>query len=205
LSGRLLRWLGGTVLIGFLLTAFTPAVELIGSWLGPDRPAERAEAIVVLGAGGVTAAGALTDKSLRGTMEGVSLFRQGWAPVLVLSGGEGRGRRTEAAARADFARQSGVPEAATMVAPPAHTTREEAVRLQALLQPRGVRKVLLVVDRTGTRRAKAAFERMGFEVVPAPWGAAWNLDATPEARLGLLRSILMELAACLYYRAMGFI
>jgi uncharacterized SAM-binding protein YcdF (DUF218 family) len=205
LSGRLLRWLGGGVVLGFLLAAFTPAVEMAGSWLDPDRPPERAEAIVVLGAGGVSGAGALTDTSLRGAMEGVTLYRQGWAPVLVLSGGGQKGGRTEAEARADFARQSGVPEAAIVTAPPAHTTREEAVQLQALLQPRGVRKVLLVVDGPGTRRAMVVFERVGFEVVPAPWNSVWNLNASPEERLALLRSVAMEFAARLYYRTMGYI
>ena len=71
---RLLRWLGGGVLVGFLLAAFTPAVQIVGSWFDPDRPAEPAEAIVVLGTGGVTTADALTNSSLRSAMEGVSLF-----------------------------------------------------------------------------------------------------------------------------------
>lgn len=107
MNGRLLRWLGGAAMLGFLLAAFTPAVGFVGSRLDPDRPPERAEAIVVPGAGGVTAAGTLTDRSLRGAMQGVTLFRQGWAPVLVLSGSVQKGRRTEAEARADFARQAG--------------------------------------------------------------------------------------------------
>lgn len=201
----MLRLLGGAAVLGFLLAAFTPAVGLVGSSLDPDRPPERAEAIVVLGAGGVNAADALTDTSLRGAMAGVTLFQQGWAPVLVLSGGAQKGRRTEAEARADFARQSGVPAGAIVTGPPAHTTREEAVRLEALLRPRGVRKVLLVVDGPGMRRAMAVFERVGFEVVPAPWSSVWNLHASPETRLALLRSVTMELAAHLYYRAMGYI
>lgn len=205
MSAGLLRGLGGGALVAFLLAAFTPMVEIAASWLDPDRPAARSDAIVVLGAGGVAPGGGLTDTSLRGAMEGVTLFRQGWAPMLVLSGGAQTGRRTEAEARADFARQSGVPAAAVVTAPPALTTREEAVRLQALLQPRGVRKVLLVVDGPGTRRAMAVFERVGFEVVPAPWSRGWSFDESPEVRLARLRAVTMEFAARLYYRAMGYI
>jgi uncharacterized SAM-binding protein YcdF (DUF218 family) len=203
-SRRVLRWVGGTALVVFLVAAFTPAVEGVASWLAPDRPAERADAIVVLGAGGLTAEGGLTDTSLRGAMRGITLFRQGWAALVVFSGSR-EGTGTEAEARAAFARQAGIPEAAIVAAPPAYTTREEAVRIQALLRPRGIRKILLVVDGPGMRRAMKVFERVGFEVVPAPWTSEWNLDEGPEARLAHLRAITMEIAAGLYYRAMGYI
>lgn len=204
MSRRVLRGIGGTALVVFLVAAFTPAVEGVASWLAPGRPAERADAIVVLGAGGVTTAGSLTDTSLRGAMQGITLFRQGWAGLLVFSGSR-EGTGAEAEVRAAFARQSGVPDAAIVAAPPAYTTREEAVRIQALLRPRGIRKILLVVDGPGVRRAMEVFERVGFEVVPAPWTSEWNLDEGPEARLAHLRAVTMELAARLYYRAMGYI
>src|SRR5713101_3802222 len=87
----------------------------------------------------------------------------------------------------------------------AGTTREEALRVRELLQPRGVRKILLVVDGPGTVRAMAVFERVGFDVVPAPWSPDWNLDAAPEERLQSLRPLAMELVAWLYYRAMGYL
>ena len=199
----LLRWLGGGVLAVFLLTAFTPAVQIIGSRLDPDRPAEPADAIVVPGAGGLTAGGALTDTSLRSAMEAVGLFQHGWASLVVFSGAGGP--RAEAEARAGFARRAGIPAAAILTAPPAHTTREEAMQIQALLGPRGIRKILLVVDAPSTRRAMAVFERVGFEVVPAPWATGWDLGSSPEARLGLLRLIAIEAVAGLYYHAMGYL
>lgn len=205
MSRGFLRGLGAAALLLFFLAGFTPAVELLGSQVIPERPAERAEAIVVLGAGGVAAGGGLTDSSLRATMEGVNLFHEGWAPLLVLSGGGGQLRRTEAETRAEFARQSGVPAAAIVIAGPVRTTREEALKVRALLEPRGIRKVLLVVDGPGALRAMAVFERVGFEAVPAPWGEGVPIDATPEDRLTLLRSIAMEALARLYYRLMGYV
>jgi uncharacterized SAM-binding protein YcdF (DUF218 family) len=205
LSRPLLRAFGATAVIVFLLASFTPAVDLLGSMVIPDRPAERAEAIVVLGAGGVAPGGGLTDSSLRATMEGVNLFHEGWAPLLVLSGDGGQLLRTEAETRAEFARQSGVPPAAIVIAGPVRTTHEEALKVRALLEPRGIRKILLVVDGPGVVRAMAVFQRVGFEAVPAPWTESMTTDATPEDRLTLLRSLATEAIARLYYRIMGYV
>lgn len=96
MSRGFLRGCGAAAVLLFFLAGFTPTVDLLGSLVIPDRPAERAGAIVVLGAGGVAAGGGLTDSSLRATMEGVNLFHEGWAPLLVLSGGGGQLLRTEA-------------------------------------------------------------------------------------------------------------
>ena len=205
MSHGFLRGLGAAALILFLLAGFTPAADLLGAMAIPDRPAERAEAIVVLGAGGVAPGGGLTDSSLRATMEGVHLFHEDWAPLLVLSGGGGRVLRTEAEARAELARRSGVPSAAIVIAGAVRTTREEALQVRALLEPRGIHKILLVVDGPGAARAMAVFDRVGFEAVPAPWSESVTADATPEERLTLLRALAMEAIARLYYRIMGYV
>lgn len=47
-------------------------------------------------------------------------------------------------------------------------TAENAARMAQLLQPAGVRRIALVTDAAHTPRALAAFQRAGFEVVPAP-------------------------------------
>ena len=205
MSRPVLRGLGAVALGLFLLAGFTPAVDLLATLLIPDRPAERAEAIVVLGAGGVVPGGGLTDSSRRATMAGVHLFHDGWAPLLVFSGDGGQPPRTEAETRAELARQAGVPPAAIVVAGPALTTREEALEVGTLLEPRGIRKILLVVDGPGAVRAMAVFERVGFEAVPAPWSGSVTTDPTPAGRLALLRPLAMEAIARLYYRIMGYV
>jgi uncharacterized SAM-binding protein YcdF (DUF218 family) len=197
--------LGGAAIASFLLAAFTPSVDLLGALLTPDRAAERAEAIVVPGAGGVTLGGGLTDSSLRLALEGIALFQQGWAPLLVLSGGAGGGRRAEADVRADFARQCGVSAGAIMTLSTGRTTHEEAVGVRALLQPRGIHKILLVVEGPGRVRATAVFARAGFEVVPSPSSTTVDLGRRPEDRLNYLREIAMELVARIYYRLMGYL
>jgi uncharacterized SAM-binding protein YcdF (DUF218 family) len=200
----LLRVLGATSILVFFVAAFTPGLDLVGGWLNPGRSAEHAQAIVVLGAGGLAPGGDLTDTSLRAAMTGVRLFQQGWAPLLVLSGPADHGR-AEAEARAELARQAGVPPAAIVTVSTARTTHEEALHIRDALGPRGIHKVLLVVDGPGLTRAMAVFGRAGFDVVPAPWSDAWNFAASPEGRLSTLRAITIEVVARLYYRAAGYL
>jgi uncharacterized SAM-binding protein YcdF (DUF218 family) len=204
-SRTLTRAIGGASIAAFFLAAFTPAVDLLGVLTTPDRPAERAEAIVVPGAGGVALGGGLTDSSLRATLEGITLFQQGWAPLLVLSGEASGPRRAEAEVRAEFARRLGVPAGSIVTLSTARTTREEALGIRALMQPRKIKKILLVVDGPGMIRAAEVFARVGFEVLPAPSSATVDLRRSPEARLSYLKEIGMELVARAYYRAMGYL
>ncbi len=201
MSVRALEVLGGTAILLFLVVAFTPAVNLLSFWLMPSRSdPESAEAIVVLGAGGVTPQGALSRTSLHGTIDGVLLYRKGAAPLVVFSGSP-----AEATARADLARECGLPPSAILTSSLARTTREEAVRIQSLLSSRGIRKVILVADGPGMFRAVRTFERLGFAVVPQPSSGALELGGGAEDRLNLLRQVAIEFAARAYYRIAGFL
>jgi uncharacterized SAM-binding protein YcdF (DUF218 family) len=200
----LLQVLGGAVLVSFLIAAFSPAVNLLSYWMTPRRRSEPAQAIVVLGAGGVDASGLLTDSSMRGAMEAVMLYRQGLAPLVVFSGSPEGSPKGEAEARADLARTCGIPDSAIVTSSRAHTTNEEAQEIRALLGPRAVRKIVLVADTPGMTRATKVFERVGFDVVPTPWAEVLDLGGFPEDRLALLRQIAMELVAHVYYRVAGY-
>jgi uncharacterized SAM-binding protein YcdF (DUF218 family) len=199
----------GAITLGFLfLVAFTPLVNLWAFWLAPSRAVSGsgpADAIVVLGAGGVTAAGVLTDVSLRGAFQGITLYRQGLAPLVVFSGSRGDSRRDEASARADLARDCGLPASAVLTSSSARTTREEAVHIRNLLAARGINKVMLVADGPGLPRAMRSFERVGFVVLPEPSAGALDLGGGPEDRLNLLRQLAIESVARLYYRLAGFL
>jgi uncharacterized SAM-binding protein YcdF (DUF218 family) len=204
-STRLLRILGGGVLVLFVVVAFTPAIPALRYWTVPSRPPEHAEAIVVLGAGGVTPDGTLTDTSLRGAIDAITLYEQGIAPLVVFSGSPEDGRTAEADARAHLARRCGIPSSAILTTSTAHTTHEEALEIRTLLTSRGIRKVMLLARAPGMARAMVVFERAGFEVVPAPWDDVLDFSAGPEERIELARQVLKELIAHLYYRAAGYL
>ena len=192
--------LAGTVL--FLAVAFTPLPNLLSRhWGTPSRP-RPAEAIVVLAAG-VRGDGALTDSSLRRALHGISLHRKGLAPLLVFTGPSHANGLSEADIRAGLARELGTSPDVILTEPRGLMTRDEAIFVRVLLQPRGVRRILLVTDSQHMSRARALFERAGFEVFPASIDDVSGREAGPEQRLRLMRWVMKEFVARLYYWVAG--
>src|SRR2546422_11580864 len=133
----IVRALGLATIALFFLGAFTPLPTLLYEMITVPVHIERADAIVVLAGGGVLASGQLTDTSLRRTVRGIALYRDGMAPLLVLSGGAGRG--SEGGARAVLAGKCGGPDRAILATSAGHTTHEEDASLQPLPPARGGR------------------------------------------------------------------
>jgi uncharacterized SAM-binding protein YcdF (DUF218 family) len=177
-----LKWLRRLLLSSLLLllTLSSPLIAnlLIGSlesWHQPPQltPSDRFDAIVVLG-GGVDEKG-----SLRPTTEpsphsrnrvtcGADLYRQGYAPTLVLSGGETRIFRKgfqEAVEIKRWAVRLGVPESATMIDAGSKNTYENATGTKRLIGPASI---LLVSSASHLPRAVPTFIKQGFRVTPAP-------------------------------------
>lgn len=202
-GGRWLRALGLVGLTALAVAAFTPLASALNAWMAGAPRLEPAQAIVVLARGGVDPDEVLSNASLRRTLLGVALYREGLAPLLVFSGGGEGGGRGEAAVRAELARGFGVPAAAVLAASPARNTREEAVVVRRLLGDRGIERILLVADPVDMSRTRAVFERVGFRVLPVPTAASGPSD--PASRLHLVRDILIELMGLAYYRLAGYL
>ena len=200
-----LRILGTAGLTLFVVAAFTPLPRALSRRLTLASSLEPAGAIVVLGGGGVKHDGSLTDISLRRTVYGLDLYRRGLAPLLVFSGPASRNGYVEAEIRAELARACGVPPVAILVQPEGHTTSDEASRIAALLQRRGIRKILLVVDAEGSRRAAGVFARVGLEAIPVPADDVSPHGEDPEGSLALLRRVAIESLGWLYYRVAGYL
>jgi uncharacterized SAM-binding protein YcdF (DUF218 family) len=210
MSPRAMRLTLGLQILGALVTslllvgAFTPAVNLLAYWRAPARALGPADAIVVLGEGGITESGRLSHPSLQRITEAIDLYRQGLAPVLVVSGSPSRVARTEAEARAQIARASDIAPEAVLALGPARTTREEAQAVRALLEPRGVRRIILVPDGASMPRSVGAFEKVGFTVTPSYGVPILRWGGGPGARLRLLQETLIEMLASAYYRLLGW-
>jgi uncharacterized SAM-binding protein YcdF (DUF218 family) len=198
------RVLGIVTVVGFLLVSFTPLPNVLNRWAGVSARLESAAAIVVLGAG-MDDDAVLSTGSLRRAIHGIMLFQRGFAPLLAFSGPASRpDGREEAEVRAEMARLLGVSPAAILTETTALTTRAEAARMAALLQPRGVSTILLVTSYAHMARSRQLFENVGFTVQPAPVDDVSHVDK-PEARWGLMRPLVQELLARTYYRVAGYI
>lgn len=193
---RGLRILGAVGAFVLFVSAFTPLANWLNRWMAGGERLERAGAIVVMGRGGADADGVLTNRSLRRSLHGIALYRKNLAPLVVFSG-----TPLEVASRGDLARGLGVPAAAILPAPGAHTTREEATLLAHLLQPHGIRRILLVADPIDMPRTRQFMRREGFEVLPA--ATASSGPDGPESRLWLVRDIGIELTAWAYNWIVG--
>jgi len=200
---RVCRLIGLIGVVAFLVAAFSPLADRVNLWLSVPPDLVRADAIVVLG-GSVSRSGVLSLESQRRTSRGIELYQRGLAPLLVFLGGSSEGGPNEADVRAEQARLHRIPGSAILTDARGNTTREEALRVKALLHPRGARSVLLVTNAGHLARARPLFERAGFEVHAAPSDTFGEADA-PESRLSLMRGLLKESLGWLYYRIVGYI
>lgn len=151
-----LHLLGGLLLAGaFVLGA--------GPFLTVADPPAPADAIVVLG-GSVDRVG-----------QGVWLYEEGYAPLVVLSGGKLSDLGLECSSALlslERAQELGLPADATILAPEAQSTYDEAVNLGRLAAQHGWRSLLVVTDPLHTRRAARTFRTLlpgvSVSVSPAP-------------------------------------
>jgi uncharacterized SAM-binding protein YcdF (DUF218 family) len=112
---------------------------------------------------------------------GIRLYREGAAPLLLLSGG-GSGPIPEAEIMRQIALSRGVPERALLVETRSDNTVENAREAARLLRSRGVREVLLVSDRSHLPRAALLFRLAGLRIAARagvrPRSMLWEAEAT---------------------------
>ena len=154
-----------------------------GRFLQHEDPLQKADAIFVL-------AGARVERAL----EAVDLYKEGWAPFIVLSGGRVeageywlRQRGITFPREGDALRimmgQLGIPSSAILQPPESvDNTGQEANVLRAMVQARHWRRVIIVTSKYHTRRAAFAFRR-GLEHTGAePIVRASRYDSSDPAR-----------------------
>jgi uncharacterized SAM-binding protein YcdF (DUF218 family) len=159
---RLLLTVAALVLAYFGLTT-----TLVTASMGRDeRP--RADAIVVLGAAQYE--GRPSPIYLARLEHALDLYRDGVAPLLVVTGGRGvAGERwTEGAAGRRWAQEHGVPAGSILVEESSRNTYENLIGVAGLLRPRGLDQVVLVSDPFHMFRAMAQAREVGLEAHPSP-------------------------------------
>ena len=138
-------------LFGFLLGAISIVAVLvgIGHWLDVTDPLAKADANVAIS--GDTGARAETA---------IALWKQGYAPLLIFSGGSSD---PESVASAELMKRTavaaGVPANAIAVEGASATTEENAGRVAELMKTRGLASAILVTSPFHQRRAAILFER----------------------------------------------
>jgi uncharacterized SAM-binding protein YcdF (DUF218 family) len=204
-----LRWVvaSGTasLLALWALVAFTPLAAAVASGLPRRDPPRSADAVFVL-ASSIQRDGGLTSASISRVVHGVELVAEGRAPVLLLSD-------------LDQPYPSYLPVAKQLLehlkidceitaVGPSTNTHEEALALARLYRQRGWRRVIVVTSPYHSRRACAAVEHEGVEVVCSPSAEtefdADNLERPADRRLAF-SSATHERIGLWLYRQRGWL
>ena len=130
-----------------------------------------ADAIVVLGGvtrgrvpgNGLTDLGGGADRIIHAAR----LFKAEKAPLLILSGGNAPGYRSEAEDMADILSLMGIPAENMLLETKSRNTQQNAIYTQKILQQQGIRNILLVTSASHMRRAEAIFTGIRIFVIPA--------------------------------------
>jgi len=130
----------------------------------------------------------------------IALWRDGRAPVLVMTGGRREGdRSTEAATARDYAVAQGVPVDAILMEDRGRSTQESLVAVAAILRARGAGPTLFVSDRMHMLRVLRIATDLGMDAHGSP-ATDSPTDATMERRVD---ATLHELGALAWYGLVG--
>lgn len=152
---RLLLGIGSILLLIYFsatspLTIAVASKELVA--FVPDDSGVTVDAIVVLGRG---------DRFRPSRVEvAADLWKAHRAPLIFASGAG------DAAEMIELLKAEGVPERALAYEDCSRTTKENAQFTATLLQPQGVKKIVLVTDSPHMLRSLLTFRHFGFTVIP---------------------------------------
>ncbi|MFO7340289.1 MAG: YdcF family protein, partial [Lysobacteraceae bacterium] len=136
-------------------------------WVGQRDQAQPADAIIVLGAAAYDARPSpVFEERIR---HGLALYRQGYAPVLLFTGGYGTGARfSESQVARRYALRQGIPESAILIETTSRTTRQNLQEARRLMREHGLHRAIVVSDPLHMARALRLCRELGIEAVGSP-------------------------------------
>lgn len=162
---RALRLIRRSAIIGaiviFVLSSL--AAALIYAYGQADRAAP-ADVIIILGSGTLSD-GSPTVGQTRRVQHGVALYKQGFAPLILCTGGYTKQHpKSEAQTCVDLAESLGVPASALLMEEKSLSTEENAIYSQKVMQAEGLKTALLVSDNFHLLRAEMLFRVYGIHL-----------------------------------------
>jgi len=165
--------------LGLLFLVWVASLGAVLAWERHDQ-SRPVGAIVVLGAAQYVGR---PSPVLRARLDhAIALWRRGLAPIMIVTGGTGRGDTTsEAAVSQRYVVQHGVPIRAILLETEGRTTSESMAGVSALMGGQGRRDVLLVSDPFHMLRLTIIARRHGFEPYASPTPTS-PIAASPTLR-----------------------
>lgn len=165
--------------LGLLFLVWVASLGAVLAWERHDQ-SRPVGAIVVLGAAQYVGR---PSPVLRARLDhAIALWRRGLAPIMIVTGGTGRGDTTsEAAVSQRYVVQHGVPVQAVLLETEGRTTSESMAGVSALMGGQGRRDVLLVSDPFHMLRLTIIARRHGLEPFASPTPTS-PIAASPTLR-----------------------
>jgi uncharacterized SAM-binding protein YcdF (DUF218 family)/glycosyltransferase involved in cell wall biosynthesis len=194
-------------LVAYLVLFHTPMLWWVAKPLRMSQSPVRADAIVVF-AGGVGESGQAGQGHQERIAHAVSLYHQGYAPILLLSSGY-RYALQEADVMRVLAVSLGVPAEAITLEESAANTYENVLRSAALLRRHGYRSALVVSSPFHMRRVSLVWRKAASDIDPTwspiPYSHFFGDQRTVHLTLKHWQAILHEYLGMLYYWWKGWI
>lgn len=180
------RWLRGAALGAVLLVALWALSVAAVHGYGRRDERRSADAIVVLGAAQYDGR---PSPVLRARLEhAVSLYDEGVAPVIIMTGGTGPGDTvSEAVVGRRFALKRGVPPEAVLVETEGMTSLQSLRGVAGMMRDGGMRSAVLVSDPFHALRLKLLAWRLGFDAYTSPTRTSPISRNRAEERRAVLR------------------
>ncbi len=170
---------------------FNCMIALIVFVYGLPDHAQHEDVIIVLGSG-LNRDLSPNPATIRRGERGAELWKQGYAPMVICSGGFATwASRSEADGCAQVLRENGVPNDAIILEEQSRSTEENALHSHQIMQARGWKSALVVSDGYHLLRATWIFSAEGISGSTSP--------AAQPPLLNLLSSVLREVVA-LYWQ-----
>jgi uncharacterized SAM-binding protein YcdF (DUF218 family) len=178
---RNLSRLGIAAIVGVIVVTGYTAFRI---WDRGNRDERRtADAIVVLGAAQYN--GVPSPLFQRRLDHAIQLYRDGIAPLLIVTGGKGRELdvTTEAEAAQAYSITHGVPSAAILVEDRGRNTLESLRSVGSILHDRGLQSAVVVSNRTHMLRSLRMARDLGIEAYGSPATATSPAESSLGAQV----------------------
>lgn len=222
-AGRLIKWFSILFTASALIIMFTPVSNLVASRLVVPEELKRSDLIVVLG-GGAYRNGLLGHASEERLIRGLLLYRDGYAPKVLFSGGtllkpsakifhtvfgsnaaEDGSKVIESKLMVGIAVKLGLPEKAFAADTLSNNTYENLKETKKFMEANGLKSCLIVTSPTHMTRAAFVAKKLGLDFHPAPVRDYTGYRTTAAERVSLFREAAWEYLALLLYGAYGYI
>ena len=183
----LLNWLWRLFML-LLLWLLGVAAWII--WVGDRDQAAPADAIIVLGAAAYDAKPSpVFEERIR---HGLELYRQGYAPKLIFTGGFGGtgARFSESQVARRYALKQDIPAQDILIENRSRTTRQNLIEAKRLMDAHGMRRVIVVSDPLHMARALRLSDELGIDALAS---------STPSTRFRSFHTSWRFLAQEIYF------